>query len=194
LGWVEKLAGTTGITDIQLRIKGTTDPEIINQRVVSCQELCAKNGVRLWINDHWEAALKAGCFGVHVGQEDLMKCVKAGGLEMLREAQIALGVSTHSYGELAAALGVEPSYISLGPVFATTSKKVQFDPQGLDTVSKWRKLIPPDIPFITIGGIGDVGTAKMNRDAGADCIAVIGAITTADDIPAIVAQLNEAMN
>jgi thiamine-phosphate diphosphorylase len=192
--WVTKLARTDGITHIQLRIKDTNDPELIANRVAACQKVCEDNGVRLWINDHWEAALHAGCFGVHVGQEDLMKCVKAGGLEQLRAGNVALGISTHSYGELTAALAVKPSYISLGPVFATKSKNVQFDPQGLDTVARWRKLIPPSIPLVTIGGIGDVTTAKQNREAGADCIAVIGAITMADDVPAIVAKLNEAMD
>jgi thiamine monophosphate synthase len=89
---------------------------------------------------------------------------------------------------------VKPSYISLGPVFATSSKKVQFDPQGLGIVAKWRQLIPPSIPFMTIGGIGDVETAKQNRNAGADCIAVIGAVTGAEDVSARVVELNDAMN
>ncbi len=192
--WVKRLAGTAGITDIQLRIKDMEDSDLIAQRVAICQQLCENHGVRLWVNDHWEAALKAGCFGVHVGQEDLMKCAKAGGLEKLRGANLALGISTHSYGELAAALAVNPSYISLGPIFATKSKSVQFDPQGLGTVAKWRNLIPPSIPFVTIGGINDENTAKQNREAGADCIAVIGAVTNADDMPAVVARLNEAMD
>lgn len=191
--WVERLAKTPGVTDIQLRIKDETDPGRIAERVETCQNMCKETGVRLWINDHWEAALKAGCFGVHVGQEDLVKCMKAGGLERLRNANIAFGISTHSYGELAAALAIKPSYISLGPIFATSSKKVNFDPQGLEILERWRKLIPQEIPFVTIGGIGDVATAKQNRQAGADCIAVIGAVTTAADVPKIVAELNDAM-
>jgi hydroxymethylpyrimidine kinase/phosphomethylpyrimidine kinase/thiamine-phosphate diphosphorylase len=192
--WVERLAKTPGVTDIQLRIKDEKDPDRIAERAKACQELCEVAGVRLWINDHWEAAVKAGCFGVHVGQEDLATCMKAGGLDKLRENNVALGISTHSYGELAAALGVKPSYISMGPVFATSSKKVQFDPQGLGIVAKWRQLIPPSIPFMTIGGIGDVETAKQNRNAGADCIAVIGAVTGAEDVSARVVELNDAMN
>jgi hydroxymethylpyrimidine kinase/phosphomethylpyrimidine kinase/thiamine-phosphate diphosphorylase len=194
VSWVERLAKTPGVTDIQLRIKDENDPDRIAERAKTCQELCEATGVRLWINDHWEAAVKAGCFGVHVGQEDLAKCMNAGGLDKLRENNVALGISTHSYGELAAALGVKPSYISMGPVFATSSKKVQFDPQGLGIVAKWRQLIPPSIPFVTIGGIGDVETAKQNRDAGADCVAVIGAVTGAEDVSARVAELNDAMN
>lgn len=191
--WVETLAATPGIADIQLRIKDEKDPEKIAERVVSCQKMCAANNVRLWINDHWEAAVQAGCFGVHVGQEDLVTCMKAGGLEKLKESNIALGISTHSYGELAAALAIKPSYISLGPIFATSSKKVQFEPQGLEIAARWRQLIPSNIPFVTIGGIGDTTSAKQNRQAGADCIAVIGAVTKADNVAAIVAQLNEVM-
>jgi thiamine-phosphate diphosphorylase len=191
--WVERLAQTPGVTDIQLRIKDEKDPKKIIDRAVMCQTLCQENGVRLWINDHWEAAVKARCFGVHVGQEDLVKCIKTGGLEELRANNIALGISTHSYGELSAALGVKPSYISMGPVFATSSKKVQFDPQGLDVVSRFKKLIPPNIPFMTIGGIGNVEAAKQNKEAGADCIAVIGAVTKAEDIAKAVSDLNEAM-
>ena len=190
---VEKLAQIRGVTDIQLRIKDETDPLKIFERVKACQEYCRSNGVNLWINDYWEAAVEAGCFGVHVGQEDLVKCILAGGLDRLRSKNMALGVSTHSYGELAVALGVEPSYISMGPVYATSSKKVGFHPQGLDTVRTWRRLIPKDIPFVTIGGINSVQAATSNREAGADCIAVISAITESDDAAASVKSYNDAM-
>jgi thiamine-phosphate diphosphorylase len=193
--WVEQLTETTGITDIQLRIKDDSlDAKQISERVQHCQDLCAKHNVRLWINDYWEAAVEAGCFGVHVGQEDLYKCKEAGGLEALHKANMALGISTHSYGELAAALAVKPTYISLGPIFGTTSKKVAFDPQGLEILSKWRQLLPPDMPFVTIGGIGDAATAKLVKEAGTDCAAVIGAITKADNVEVAVAELNQAMS
>ena len=192
--WVEKLTKTPGITDIQLRIKDETDPDKILERVKICQKMCQSSNVRLWINDYWQAAINAGCFGVHVGQEDLVKCIHGGGLEELRKNNIALGISSHSYGELAAALGVNPSYISLGPVFGTSSKKVAFDPQGLSIVRKWRQLIPPDVPFVTIGGISDSKRATQNKEAGADCVAVIGAVTQSDDVAAAVRLLNDAMS
>jgi thiamine-phosphate diphosphorylase len=156
--------------------------------------MCRDANIRLWINDYWQAAIKAKCFGVHVGQEDLTKCIKAGGLDQLIKHNLALGISTHSYGELAVALGVNPSYISLGPVFGTSSKKVAFDPQGLAIVARWRQLIPSDIPLITIGGIGDPDTARQNKEAGADCVAVIGAVTQSEDVATSVRQLNDAMS
>ena len=190
---VKQLAKIPGVIDIQLRIKDETDPVKITERVKLCQEYCKSNGVNLWINDYWEAAVEAGCFGVHVGQEDLVKCMLAGGLDRLKSKQMALGISTHSYGELAVALGVSPTYISMGPVFATKSKKVQFHPQGLDTVQRWRSLIPPSMPFVSIGGINSLEAAKANRDAGADCIAVISAITQSDDAATSVKDYNDAM-
>jgi thiamine-phosphate diphosphorylase len=112
----------------------------------------------------------------------------------MREKNIALGISTHSYGELAAALAVKPSYISMGPVFGTSSKKVAFDPQGPAIVAKWRQLIPPEIPFMAIGGISDAKTARSVKLAGADSVAVIGAVTTAEDVAGAINDLNDAMN
>ncbi|KAL7545397.1 hypothetical protein ACHAWF_008741 [Thalassiosira exigua] len=192
--WIERLASTSGIADVQLRFKDTSDRATILDRIRRSQKLCRSAGARLWINDHWREAVEAGgCFGVHLGQEDLCACADAGGLDAIASAGLALGISTHSYGELAAALGVKPSYVSLGPVFATTSKDVKFDPQGLETVRNWRELIPPEVPLVAIGGIGDAATAKAVREAGAECVAVIGAVTGADDVAGAVGALNDAM-
>mmetsp|Transcript_9995 Transcript_9995/g.13198 ORF Transcript_9995/g.13198 Transcript_9995/m.13198 type:complete len:578 (+) Transcript_9995:91-1824(+) len=193
LEWVEKLCKLDGITDVQLRIKDEDNKERIEEIVQQCQSICEKAGIRLWVNDYWEAAAKANCFGVHVGQEDLVKCLGEGGLSVLRKKNMALGISTHSFGELAVALGLKPSYISLGPVFTTSSKKVGFDPQGLDTVRKWRQLVPPNVPLVAIGGIGDETVAASVRKAGADCIAVIGAVTKHSDPQRSITSLNEAM-
>ena len=191
--WVERLTKTPGVTDIQLRIKDEKDPAKILEKSKQCQEMCQASGIRLWINDHWKAAVEAGCFGVHVGQEDLVKCLQSGGIDEMRKRNMALGISTHSYAELSAALGMKPSYISMGPVFATKSKNVQFNPQGLPIVSKWRQLIPPEIPFVAIGGINDEQFAHQVREAGADSVAVIGAVTRVDDVESAVSRLNDAM-
>mmetsp|Transcript_41333 Transcript_41333/g.125099 ORF Transcript_41333/g.125099 Transcript_41333/m.125099 type:complete len:591 (-) Transcript_41333:111-1883(-) len=194
VSWIERLAKVKGITDLQLRIKSESSPEKILDAVKKAQAACNEFGVRLWINDHWEAAIAAKCFGVHLGQEDLAKCADCGGLEKIKENRMALGISTHSYAELAAALGVKPSYISLGPVFGTLSKNVAFDPQGLATVYKWRDLIDPCVPLVAIGGISNPSLAKKVKNAGADCVAVIGAITNADDESNAVQELLGAMN
>lgn len=193
--WIERLVSTPGITDVQLRFKDTSDYATVLDRIQRAQKLCKSKGVRLWINDFWKAAIEAGdCFGIHLGQEDMASCVDAGGLDLIRNAGLAFGISTHSYSELSAALGVMPTYISLGPVFPTVSKDVKFDPQGLETVRQWRSLMPPHIPLIAIGGIGNADVARVVRGAGAECVAVIGAVTKAANVDKAVEDLNEAMS
>ena len=54
-------------------------------------------------------------------------------------------------------------------------------------------MIPPDIPLIAIGGIGNADVAKVVREAGAECSAVIGAVTKAADVKQAVEALNAAM-
>jgi hydroxymethylpyrimidine kinase / phosphomethylpyrimidine kinase / thiamine-phosphate diphosphorylase len=193
--WVKRLIKHSEfVTDIQLRIKDTTDLDEVRKVVRECQVLCDSAGIRLWINDYWEVALEIpGCFGVHLGQEDLARCQREDGLRRLHERHLALGVSTHSYAELAAALAVNPTYISIGPIFMTSSKNVAFNPQGLAICQKWRQLVPENIPLVVIGGINDPREAKLVRDSGADCIAIIGAITNAVDIGAATSALCDAM-
>ena len=198
--WVHRLCQVPGITDIQLRLKGETDDARIAELVQQAQDFCTaaskakeQGRIRLWINDYWQAAIQAKCFGVHLGQEDLYQCWKQGGLAQLQEHNMALGVSTHSYGELAVALGLKPSYVSLGPIFGTQSKTVHFGPQGLETITQWRQFVPPRVPLVVIGGIGTPGLAKAVRQAGADSVAVIGAVTNAPNVPDAVDALLQAM-
>jgi hydroxymethylpyrimidine kinase / phosphomethylpyrimidine kinase / thiamine-phosphate diphosphorylase len=105
----------------------------------------------------------------------------------LTAAGVRLGISTHCYSELARALSVQPSYISLGPVYATQSKAVGFSPRGAEEVKRWRALIPSDTPLIAIGGI-TLERAVEVLAAGAEGIAVIAAITKAPDLQQAVQQ------
>lgn len=147
-----------GVRDIQLRVKGAS-PEALDAEVAKAAQACRAAGGRLWVNDFWQAAVRHGTYGVHLGQEDL----EAGGGEALgaiAAAGLRLGVSTHSYLELARATAVRPSYISLGPVFETSSKKVAFSPRGAVLVRAWRSLI--DVPLIAIGGISLETAPEVN--------------------------------
>jgi len=177
--WLERLTKIDGITDVQIRIKGEKSEQEIDSIVRKCQTICQRDGVRLWVNDFWESALKVKA-NIHIGQEDLGKLAAKGGLEQIKKQNLALGISTHSYAELSAALGIKPSYISLGPVFGTQSKDVAFDPQGLATIQKWKELIGPEIPLVAIGGINDAERSAQVKKAGADCVAVIGAVKKDD--------------
>jgi len=134
----------------------------------------ATPGAQLFINDHWALALRLGAYGVHLGQEDLDTV----DLNALRQAGVRLGLSTHSYWEVARAWALRPSYIACGPVFATQSKDMPWIPQGLDNLRYWAGLLP--VSVVGIAGIDVRNIAELAAQAVASA-AVITAITRAVD-------------
>ena len=70
--WVERLLGW-GVRTIQLRIKTAdhTPAEISAQIIAAIEAGQAVHGAQVFINDHWQLALAANAYGVHLGQEDL---------------------------------------------------------------------------------------------------------------------------
>lgn len=177
--WVQRLLNL-GVRDIQLRIKDRPLAEL-DREVGEAAESCRKAHSRLWVNDYWELALKHKAYGLHIGQEDLEGLFTAPDkpLAAIQRAGVRLGISTHTFTELGRAVALRPSYISLGPIFPTASKKVDYGPQGLARLKQWRRLV--DVPLVAIGGIG-LEAAPAVQEAGADGVCVISALTKAADL------------
>jgi hydroxymethylpyrimidine kinase/phosphomethylpyrimidine kinase/thiamine-phosphate diphosphorylase len=171
--WVRRVLAA-GIRTVQLRIKDPLEPTLAAQIAESIVIARATPGAQLFINDHWQLALQQGAYGVHLGQEDL----DVVDLHALRQAGVRLGLSTHSYWEVARAWALRPSYIACGPVFATQSKDMPWIPQGLDNLRYWAGVLP--LPVVGIAGI-DAGNVADIAATGAASAAVISAITKADD-------------
>lgn len=171
--WVRRVL-ESGIRTVQLRIKDSTEPTLAAQIVESIAVAKATPGAQLFINDHWQLALQHGAYGVHLGQEDLEQV----DLQALRQAGVRLGLSTHSYWEVARAWALRPSYIACGPIFATQSKDMPWIPQGLDNLRYWAGVLP--LPVVGIAGI-DVRNVAEVAATGAASAAVISAITHAAD-------------
>ena len=172
--WVEKLVAE-GIKTIQLRVKAQSDQHTREQINAATRDLNGSD-VCLFVNDHWQTAIEAGAYGVHLGQEDLHDA----NLAAIAEAGLRLGVSTHSYWELARALAVNPSYIALGPIYETTSKQMPFSPQGIDRLQQWVDMLQPQFPVVAIGGINQQRAAEL-KPTGVGSVAMITAITLAED-------------
>ncbi|MFK7963948.1 MAG: thiamine phosphate synthase [Burkholderiaceae bacterium] len=164
----------TGIKCVQLRIKNLHGDALL-AAVTSAKSLCDSAGCLLVINDHWQAAIEAGCTYVHLGQEDL----DTADIAAIRSAGICIGVSTHDDAELNRALSLQADYIALGPVFPTQSKSLHWSAQGLAKVTEWKSRIGSR-PLVAIGGI-TLAHAPDVLAAGADSLAVIGAVTQAPD-------------
>lgn len=172
-----------GIRTIQLRLK-TDDKTYAAAQIAEAVRLASQYpNSRLFINDHWQQAIEAGSYGVHLGQEDLFDA----DLAAIANSGLRLGISTHSYWELARALTIDPSYIALGPVYATDSKQMPWQPQGHAKVSEWLDILE-ELPLVAIGGI-DVPRAKSLKATDVGSVAMISAITKAADYQAVCREL-----
>ncbi|MAN98799.1 thiamine phosphate synthase [uncultured Roseovarius sp.] len=178
--WLRRLL-PLGVTLVQLRIKDLTGEALLDQ-IVQAQSLCRAHGATLVVNDHWQAAIDAGCEWVHLGQEDL----DTADIAALRRAGLKLGLSTHDHAELDRALTHAPDYVALGPVYPTILKKMKWHEQGLDKLTEWKRLIG-DIPLVAIGGMS-VERAGGAYAAGADIVSAVTDITLNPDPEARVRQ------
>ncbi len=135
-----------GITTAQLRVKDLKG-EALEDEVVNAIKISEEYNARLFINDYWELAIKHKAYGIHLGQEDL----ETANLEAIHQVDIRLGVSTHTTKEIEMALEIEPSYLAIGPIFETTSKKVNYETVGVKELTNWSKKL--SYPVVAIGGI-----------------------------------------
>lgn len=192
--WVARLL-ELGIKTVQLRIKQPDLPDL-EQQIEKAIELGRSHNAQVFINDYWQLAIKHGAYGVHLGQED----IEVANLKLLAEQKIALGLSTHGYYELLRIVQIRPSYIALGHIFPTTTKDMPSRPQGLIRLELYQRLIDTipygeelGYPTVAIGGI-DLKTAAPVWDCGVTSLAVVRAITLADDVPAVIEQFDEIMD
>jgi thiamine-phosphate pyrophosphorylase/hydroxymethylpyrimidine kinase/phosphomethylpyrimidine kinase/thiamine-phosphate diphosphorylase len=174
--WVERLL-SWGVRTVQLRIKAAdhSPAEIANEVNAAVEASKAVPGAQVFINDHWELALAAGAYGVHLGQEDL----DTADIEALRTAGIRLGLSTHTPAELVRAKAVQPSYLAIGPIYPTTLKVMPYQPVGLEQLVLWAKQAAP-YPVVAIGGIS-LERMPGVLACGVDGVAVVSAVTLAAD-------------
>lgn len=187
--WVGRMA-RAGVPTVQLRFK-SGDAAAITREVQAAVQAVQGTGALLFINDHWQAALDAGAYGVHLGQEDL-DALRPDEVATLRASGVRLGVSTHGYAEMVRADAVGPSYIAMGAVFPTTLKRMQTAPQGVARLAAYARLMR-SYPLVAIGGIGAEQFAQIQA-TGVGSIAVVRALVNAPDPEAAAAQLLQAMH
>lgn len=185
LDWLEKCLAQ-GIKTVQLRIKQGSESEL-DTAVAAAVTLGQKYEGNVYINDHWQLAIKHGAYGVHLGQEDLLEA----NLVAIKEAGLRLGLSTHGFYEMIRAHNYRPSYMAFGAIYPTTTKDMTGQIQGLEKLKHFVPLIQ-DYPTVAIGGI-DLSRASEVAATGVDSVAVVRAITEADDYQQAIADLQSAI-
>lgn len=180
--WIKRLLAL-GVKTIQLRIKDI-DEAALEREIIDAVALAREYNAQLFINDHWQLAIKHGAWGIHLGQEDL----DSADLAAIAGAGLKLGVSTHSFYEIARAHAIGPSYIAIGPIYDTTTKVMKFGPRGLERLGLWVTLLQGHYPLTAIGGINLQRVPEVLATGVGSC-AMVTAITLAEDVEGTVGQL-----
>ena len=142
------------------------------------QALCAAHDVAFIVNDSVPLARRIGADGVHLGQGDGDPREARG--ELGPEAQI--GVTCHASRHLAMEAGdAGADYVAFGAFFDSTTKSSE---HRADTamLEWWSGLF--EIPFVAIGGITPANCRPL-VEAGADFLAVSGAVWNGDEVAAV---------
>ncbi len=154
-----------GARILQLRHKGAWTRGLFTE-AREAAALCREAGVELIVDDRADIAALLGC-GLHVGQEDL----EPHDARRIIGANATLGFSSHNPEQLRAAAAEPLSYVALGPIFPTASKRNPDPVVGIEQLRACRALV--DLPLVAIGGITRAN-ARAAIEAGADAVAVIG--------------------
>jgi thiamine-phosphate pyrophosphorylase len=164
-----------GATLVQLREKHASPHEFYREAQEAVRVARAQ-GVTVIVNDRADIALAVGADGVHLGQDDLDP---AAARRLLGDEMI-IGYSTHNLAQLEAAARLPVNYVAFGPVFPTQTKENPDAVVGLELLACARAALSPAIPLVAIGGITRVN-ARATLAAGANSVAVVGALVSAPD-------------
>ncbi|HIV81622.1 MAG TPA: thiamine phosphate synthase [Candidatus Salinicoccus merdavium] len=167
----------SGITLFQLREKGdgALAGKELKDFALTVQKMAARYDVPFIINDDVELAVAVQADGIHIGQDDM----RPETLPDYFDDKI-VGLSVRDESELAASNLGNVNYIGTGPVFPTLSKDDAGDATGVSGLKSMRDKIGT-LPMVAIGGITESNYHECIEN-GADGIAVISAISEADDI------------
>ncbi len=159
---------------LQLRAKALPPSEIL-ALLKALVPICREAGVPLIANDHADLAKKAGCWGVHIGQDMTVEQVRR------VDPHLHVGMSTHTTEQLTKALALRPSYVAYGPVFPTVSKHDAAPVVGIDGLKAASLLAKAaSIPLVAIGGIREQNVDEIAKYA--DACALIGGLVPAPHI------------
>ena len=171
---VARAALNGGARLIQLREKSLPDRELW-QIAQELQRLARDRGALFIVNDRPGLALAVGADGVHLGQDDL----PIAAARRILGPDAVIGASVADEQEAKAAEEQGATYVSVGSVFATTSKSDAGEAIGIAPIAEIGRAT--QLPVIAIGGINEGNVAAVIR-GGAHGVAVISAVAEAEDM------------
>jgi thiamine-phosphate pyrophosphorylase len=174
---LERALDAGAVAAFQFRVKNLNQHEAA-RLAEPLQRLCADRDVAFIVNDDVSLAKRLGADGVHLGQGD-------GDPREARAAlgpKVQIGVTCHDSRHLAMEAGeAGADYVAFGSFYPTTTKEVKHRPEPV-ILSWWSTLF--ELPCVAIGGITPANASPLVM-AGADFIAVSGAVWNGDEAAAI---------
>ncbi len=175
-----------GAPVVQVRVKGCSDRALHDfaRRVV---ELCRPHGAACIVNDRVDIALAVGATWTHLGADDLPLAAvrRVAGPEHL------VGGTARDAARAAQLVAEGADYLGVGPAYSTTTKDGLPDalgPQGVAAVAQ-----SVDVPVVAIGGVTAARVPEL-LGAGAHGVAVVGAVSDADDPGVATRELLRALD
>lgn len=173
-------AGKGLVAAFQFRVKGLDQHEaaILAEPL---QAICAEHDVAFIVNDSVALAKRLKADGVHLGQDD--GSPRGAREELGQEAQI--GVTCHASRHMAMEAGeAGTDYVAFGAFYPSTTKDKGPDAErpDLELLQWWSQIF--EIPCVAIGGITPDNCSPL-VEAGADFLAVSGAVWAGDEVTAV---------
>jgi thiamine-phosphate pyrophosphorylase len=164
-----------GVTLMEYRNKNGTNAEILADAAILRAAMPTPT-IKLILDDRVDLVEQSGFDGVHVDAGDL---TPAEARRLLGPGRI-VGTFGGSDALVPGILKEPADYLSVGPVYSTTTKQTTKASIGPDGVRRLRKQAGPDAVLVAVGGI-TLETASLVLAAGANTVAVSAAIfRTAD--------------
>lgn len=165
------------VTAFQFRVKGL-DQHQAARLASPLQEICAAHEVGFIVNDDVALARRIQADGVHLGQQDASP--RDAREELGQDVQI--GVTCHDSRHLAMEAGEQGAdYVAFGAFYPSETKQSDHRPEP-EILEWWQGMF--ELPCVAIGGITPGNCAPLVK-AGADFLAVCGAIWNGDEQAAI---------
>lgn len=165
------------VTAFQFRVKNIDQHECV-RLAEPLQAICAARDVAFIVNDSIALAKRLGADGVHLGQGD-------GDLREARELlgrDAQIGVTCHNSRHFAMEAGEGGAdYVAFGAFYPTTTKEVEHRAEP-EILTWWQGLF--ELPCVAIGGITPDNCVPL-IEAGADFLAVSGAVWNGDEAAAV---------
>jgi len=165
------------VAAFQFRVKDVDQHEAA-RLAQPLQAICAARDVAFIVNDSISLAKRLGADGVHLGQDD--GDPREARDVLGKDAQI--GVTCHDSRHMAMDAGeAGADYVAFGAFYPSTTKEVKHH-ADLDLLEWWQAVF--ELPCVAIGGITPGNCGPLVR-AGADFLAVSGAVWSGDEAQAV---------